>query len=151
MSEKIGKKFSAAGALLWISIVLLFVSLFYAIYKHIDGSGVFAIVAAVVFLIHLIVHSSDSEHSNHIKAAFARITGPFISKDIARIVVESLVRKIMGMFQRNKDHVTEENLRKLQGELDQVLDKFETDINKHPSDNSEIDASKNDHKPHHRS
>lgn len=128
--------------LVLVSIFIL--ALYYAIYMHIDGFGIFAIVAGTLFLLyglrkpqHVSSTGIEKISDSNISHTLKFITSPMFLK-----LVFTLLPALFSFLEKNRDRLDRGKVLELEGELKSMLERFKVDLDPEPEPTPESHKSK---------
>ncbi len=114
---------------LTFSIIIFLVALFYSIYAHIDGLGIFALVLAIMFFSLLLYlsnkhvsrdHKGDAGPTTNDMSHYIQVvTNPMFIR-----LLPSLLTVIFSYLERHKDKIERAAAHQLQEDLQLTLNKF---------------------------
>lgn len=110
----------------FIICTIFFVSLFYGIYSRIEGLGVVAIVAGIIFALYLMYYSygGPGDSIRRIRASLVDLFNN-VNNPVVWSLVTSLISAIIKFAKKNKNSLNETNSKVLERIIDLELKKFE--------------------------
>lgn len=116
-------------------IMMFFIALFYSIYSHIDGLGIFSIIGGIIFFSFMLygIRKNTVDNSGY-EGETAKTNLPHFLKIVTSPMfirlLPSLLTVIFSYLERHKDKLDKAASQELQKELQLTLNKFKTGFEK---------------------
>lgn len=110
---------------------IFIVALYYAIYMHIDGSGIFGIMLGILVLLYGLRKTPRAANSNIERISNSNIshTLKFITSPMFLQLVFTLMPALFSFLEKNRDRLDRGKVLELESELKIMLEKFKIDLN----------------------
>ena len=113
-----------------VLVSIFIVALYYAIYMHIDGFGIFSIVLGTLFLLYGLHKTQHTTSTGIEKIPDSNIshTLKFITSPMFLKLVFTLLPALFSFLEKNRNRLDRGKVLELESELKSMLEKFKDDL-----------------------